>query len=53
MGKFLSTSDVYQPTGEVLGNGATSVVRTYRNIHNNQEYAVKVSQFLLNMIILR
>ncbi|KAL5022554.1 hypothetical protein ScPMuIL_001709 [Solemya velum] len=34
-------TDVYQPTGEVLGNGATSVVRTYRNIHNNQEYAVK------------
>ena len=36
-------SDLYQHTGEVLGNGAYASVQTYRNIDNNKEYAVKVS----------
>lgn len=36
-------SDLYEPTGEILGNGAYASVRTYRNLENQQEYAVKVS----------
>lgn len=37
-------SDLYEPTGEILGNGAYASVRTYRNLENQQEYAVKVSK---------
>lgn len=34
--------DLYQHTGEVLGNGAYASVQTYRNIDSNKEYAVKI-----------
>jgi len=37
--KFL---DVYQSTGESLGEGSFGQVRTYRNVTTNKEYAVKV-----------
>jgi len=40
---FFIFSDLYEPTGEILGNGAYASVRTYRNLENEQEYAVKVS----------
>jgi len=35
-------SDVYESTGESLGEGSFGHVRTYRNIVTNKEYAVKV-----------
>ncbi|KAL4236439.1 MAP kinase-interacting serine/threonine-protein kinase 1 [Mactra antiquata] len=35
-------NDLYEPTGEVLGNGAYASVRTYRNLENHIEYAVKI-----------
>lgn len=35
-------NDLYEPTGEALGCGATGSVATYRNIITNQEYAVKM-----------
>lgn len=35
-------NDLYEPTGEILGNGAYASVRTYRNLENQQEYAVKI-----------
>lgn len=35
-------NDLYEPTGEVLGNGAYASVRTYRNLENQEEYAVKM-----------
>jgi len=35
-------NDLYEPTGEILGNGAYASVRTYRNLHNQKEYAVKI-----------
>ena len=40
-------SDLYEHTGELLGNGAYASVQTYRNIGNNKEYAVKVSQSII------
>jgi MAP kinase interacting serine/threonine kinase len=35
-------NDLYEPTGEILGNGAYASVRTYRNLQNQTEYAVKI-----------
>ena len=35
-------SDVYEETGESLGEGSFGHVRTYRNVVTNKEYAVKV-----------
>lgn len=35
-------SDVYESTGESLGEGSFGHVRTYRNVVTNKEYAVKV-----------
>lgn len=35
-------NDLYEPTGEILGNGAYASVQTYRNIENQKEYAVKI-----------
>lgn len=35
-------TDIYTPTGEVLGNGACASVKTYKNNTTNKEYAVKV-----------
>lgn len=34
--------DLYEPTGELLGNGAYASVQTYRNLENQTDYAVKV-----------
>ncbi|KAH3773574.1 MAP kinase-interacting serine/threonine-protein kinase 1-like isoform X2 [Dreissena polymorpha] len=36
--------DLYEPTGEILGNGAYAAVRTYRNLETQKEYAVKEIQ---------
>ena len=44
---------MYQPTGENLGEGSFGSVLTYRNVINNNEYAVKVSssvQYFVNML---
>lgn len=35
--------DLYERTGECLGEGSTGSVLGYRNIYTNKEYAVKVS----------
>lgn len=35
-------NDLYEPTGELLGNGAYASVRTYRNLETQTEYAVKI-----------
>jgi MAP kinase interacting serine/threonine kinase len=35
-------ADVYESTGESLGEGSFGHVRTYRNVVTNKEYAVKV-----------
>jgi len=35
-------SDIYESTGESLGEGSFGHVRTYRNVVTNKEYAVKV-----------
>jgi len=35
-------SDIYESTGESLGEGSFGHVRTYRNVATNKEYAVKV-----------
>ncbi|XP_060593426.1 MAP kinase-interacting serine/threonine-protein kinase 1-like isoform X2 [Ruditapes philippinarum] len=35
-------NDLYEPTGEILGNGAYASVQTYRNLENQTEYAVKI-----------
>lgn len=37
-------NDLYEPTGEILGNGAYASVRTYKNLENQKEYAVKIIQ---------
>ncbi|KAK3092128.1 hypothetical protein FSP39_025399 [Pinctada imbricata] len=34
--------DLYQPTGEVLGNGAYASVKTYKQLSSDKEFAVKV-----------
>ena len=39
---FFIFPDLYEPTGEILGNGAYAAVRTYRKIASGKEYAVKV-----------
>lgn len=35
-------NDLYEPTGEILGNGAYASVKTYKNKENRKEYAVKI-----------
>lgn len=40
-------SDLYEPTGEILGNGAYASVQTYRNLENQTEYAVKVGNIFI------
>ena len=35
-------TDLYEPTGQKLGEGATGSVATYRRRANGEEYAVKV-----------
>ncbi|KAL3875056.1 hypothetical protein ACJMK2_037994 [Sinanodonta woodiana] len=35
-------TDLYRPTGKVLGNGAIASVQTFKNVFNNIEYAVKI-----------
>lgn len=42
--KFVSLllSDLYSPTGQVLGNGAYASVQTYKKVNTNREYAVKL-----------
>lgn len=35
-------NDLYEHTGEVLGNGAYASVQTYRNLESQKEYAVKI-----------
>jgi len=35
-------SDLYEETGEFLGNGSYASVRTYKNKETNKEYAVKM-----------
>ncbi len=41
---FYILSELYEPTGENLGEGAFGSVLTYKNAITQQEYAVKVSQ---------
>ena len=41
---FCVFTELYEPTGENLGEGAFGSVLTYRNIITNLEYAVKVRQ---------
>ena len=36
-------SDIYEETGEFLGNGSYASVRTYKHLETSKEYAVKVS----------
>lgn len=38
----LTITDLYTPTGETLGNGATASVKTYKCKSTQKEYAVKV-----------
>jgi len=39
---FTLPTDLYEPTGQKLGEGATGSVATYRRRANGEEYAVKV-----------
>lgn len=38
----VSVPDLYASTGEMLGEGAFGLVKTYRNVVTNKEFAVKV-----------
>ena len=40
---FVFSADLYQPTGEVLGNGAYASVKTYKQLSSDKEFAVKVN----------
>ena len=46
-------SDIYKVLDDVLGQGAHTIVKSCVKLVTNQEYAVKVSKFLFNMIIAR
>ena len=46
-------SDVYRSTGEELGAGAYAEVRTFENVMNHKEYAVKVSTLKQSQIVTR
>lgn len=46
-------SDIYKVLDDILGQGAHTIVKSCVKLVTNQEYAVKVSKFLFNMIIAR
>lgn len=47
---FCVWSDLYVSTGEVLGEGSFGQVKTYRNISNGKEFAVKVVLFSIKSL---
>lgn len=49
---YFTIVDLYESTGESLGEGAFGRVQTFRNIAKNQEFAVKVIILSINSHLL-